>query len=372
MSESRQGLTYAATGVSYDDMDPFKVACQVAAHHTAFALKRFGFNEEEASRGESAYLVSAPWGYMAHVQEGLGTKNIVADEMADLTGVCYYDQISQDTLAMIVNDLISLGALPITVAMHLAVGSSDWFQNEERWRALVRGWAHACNLARCTWSGGETPTLKDIIIPGRACLDGSAIGYIVEPRQPFGGHRIRSGDVIVCFTSSGIHANGLTLARRIAEKLPKGYLTVLPNRRMYGDVLLDPTHIYVGLVEDCLKLGADVHYGVNITGHGWRKFMRANEPFTYVIDALPPNPSPIFQFMMNHGPVDIEEAYGNLNMGACFALYVAPDDVSKVLVAAQGQPFQAYVAGHIEASDMKRVVINPLGIEFGGSTLAVR
>lgn len=372
MSDPKEGLTYAAAGVSYHEMDPFKVACQFAAHPTAFALKRFGFYEEEGSRGESAYLVSAPWGHIAHVQEGLGTKNIVADEMAHLTEQCYYDQIAQDTVAMIVNDLVTLGALPMTVAMHLAVGSSDWFQNEERWRALIRGWAHACNLARCAWSGGETPTLKDIIIPGRACLDGSAIGYVAEPRKPFGGHRIRRGDAIVCFTSSGIHANGLTLARRIAEKLPEGYLTLLPNRRMYGDVLLDPTHIYVGVVEDCLKLGADIHYGVNITGHGWRKFMRPSEHFTYVIDTLPPKPSPIFEFMRQHGPVDITEAYGNLNMGIGFALYVAPGDVSKVLMAAEGQPFQAFVAGHIEASDMKSVVINPLGIEFGSDSLVVR
>ena len=96
---------------------------------------------------------------------------------------------------------------------------------------------------------------------------------------------------------------GLTLARAIAERAPEGYLTRLRDGRPYGEALLDPTHIYVGVIEDCLTRGIDIHYAVNITGHGWRKLMRAKEPFAYVIDRIP-SPQPVFEFMQAQGNVD--------------------------------------------------------------------
>ena len=271
---------------------------QLAARETAGNINRLNdgeFREFEASRGESAYLIEATKSYLAHVEEGLGTKNLVADAMYALTGESYYDQIAQDTVAMIVNDIVTLGALPLSVAMHLAVGVSDWFNDEKRTRDLVNGWKNACNLARCVWGGGETPTLKGLVVPEAVVLSGSAIGIIKPKKRLIMGEKIQHGDSIVLIRSSGIHANGLTLARKIAEKLPNGYLTKLRDGRTYGETLLDPTYIYVGLIEDCLNRGVDIHYAVNITGHGWRKLMRATQPFTYVINRLP-IPRLIFDF----------------------------------------------------------------------------
>ncbi len=365
-------MTYAGTGVSYDAMDPFKRMAQLAARETASNIARLSggeFKEFEPSRGESAYLIEAAKSYLAHVEEGLGTKNLVADRMYVLTGKSYYDQIAQCTVAMIVNDLVTLGAVPLSVAMHLAAGTSDWFNDENRTRDLIEGWKNACNLARCTWGGGETPTLKGIIVPGTVVLSGSAIG-IVKPKERLIAGPIQHGDRIVIIESSGIHANGLTLARTIADNLPEGYLTKLSDGRTYGEALLDPTHIYVGLVEDCLDRGVDIHYAVNVTGHGWRKLMRATQPFTYVIDMLPTQ-LPIFDFLQQHGPVDDREAYGNLNMGAGFALYVSENDARHVIGVAQELGLRAFVAGHIEHGD-KKVVIRPKGLEYAGETLAVR
>jgi phosphoribosylformylglycinamidine cyclo-ligase len=182
---------------------------------------------------------------------------------------------------------------------------------------------------------------------------------------------IEHGDAIILLASSGIHANGLTLARALADALPGGYLTELADGRTYGETLLDPTHIYVGLIEDCLDRGVRIHYAVNITGHGWRKLMRADAPFAYAIETLP-RPLPIFDFIQRHGAVDDREAYGNLNMGAGFALYVPEADVATVLDVARNAPFAAWRAGHIERSGEKKVVIGPKAIEYRGSTLAVR
>lgn len=365
-------MTYAGTGVNYDAMDPFKRMAQLAARETAGNIARLNggeFREFEPSRGESAYLIEAAQSYFAHVEEGLGTKNLVADAMYVLTGKSYYDHVAQCTVAMIVNDLVTLGALPLSVAMHLAVGTSDWFNDEKRTGDLITGWKNACNLARCTWGGGETPTLKGVVVPEAVVLSGSAIG-IVKPKERLIIGKIAHGDVIVIVESSGIHANGLTLARKIADKLPDGYLTKLSDGRSYGEALLDPTHIYVGLVEDCLDAGVDIHYAVNVTGHGWRKLMRATQSFTYMIDTLPTQ-LPIFCFIQEYGPVDDQEAYGNLNMGAGFALYVKEADVEKVLTAATQLGLKALAAGHIENGD-KKVVVSPKGLEYAGETLAVR
>ncbi len=367
-------MTYANVGVNYDNIDPFKRMAQIAGQETATNIGRFGFNEVKMSRGESVYLIETPDSFLAHVEEGLGTKNLVADAMYKLTGKSYYNHIAQDTVAMIVNDMITLGAFPLSVAMHLAVGSSNWFDDQARCRDLINGWKNACNLARCVWGGGETPTLKDIIIPETCVLAGSAMGVITPKKHIINGN-IQDGDVIVLIDSSGIHANGLTVARKIAEKLPQGYLTVLSNGRTYGETLLDPTLIYVPIIRDCINCGIDIHYAVNITGHGWRKLMRANQSFAYIIERLPPQ-LPIFNFLQEYGPMDDREAYGNLNMGAGFALYISEADKKKLweIFRSYGHTelFSATHAGYIEKSEEKRVLIKPKSLEYLGSTLKVR
>jgi len=372
-------MTYAGVGVNYDAMDPFKRMAQTAGRYTSGNIARLNggeFKEFEASRGESAYLIEAAKSYLAHVEEGLGTKNLVADAMYKLTGKSYYDHIAQCTVAMIVNDMITLGALPLSVAMHLAVGDSKWFDDQVRCQDLVNGWKRACNLSRCVWGGGETPTLKGVVVPEAVVLSGSAIGLVKPKERLIVADKIQHGDAIVILESSGIHANGLTLAREIADKLPQGYLTRLPNGRTYGETLLDATCIYVPIVEDCLNAGVDIHYAVNITGHGWRKLMRATQPFAYVIEQLPKQLS-IFDFLQKHGPVDDYEAYGNFNMSAGFALYVPESDVKKVwqVLHTYHDPsnrFGVVYAGHIEKSDVKKVVIKPKNLEYLGSTLGVR
>ena len=118
------GLSYESAGVNYDHLDAFKRACQVAAKATTAALASHGLKEPAGIRGDSAYLLETDHGYLAHVEEGLGTKNLVADAMLAATGKSFYRGIGIDTVATIVNDLITCGALPWSVAMHAAVGDS--------------------------------------------------------------------------------------------------------------------------------------------------------------------------------------------------------------------------------------------------------
>jgi phosphoribosylformylglycinamidine cyclo-ligase len=365
------GMTYAASGVDYAALDPFKRAAQKAARTTAINISVL-----YESYGQSAFLIEQAVRnrcVFAHVEEGLGTKNVVADIMQRITGKIYYDAIAQDTVAMIVNDLITLAALPLSVAMHLAVGDSRWFDDAARAQALIEGWRVACNLARCAWGGGETPTLKSIVNPEHCLLSGSAMGVISPSCRQFRSENIDQGDAIMLVGSSGIHANGLTMARAIGETLPNGYLTTLPSGRAYGETLLDPTHIYVRLIEACLDTAINIHYAINITGHGWRKLMRANEPWSYVIDHLPPQLE-IFDFIQEQGKVGDIEMYGNYNMGAGFALFVPPTtmDMEALKKLTDSLGFSLTHAGHVEKSSEKKVIIRPKNLTFSSSSLAVR
>lgn len=371
MSEDEK-MTYAKSGVDYDAMDPFKRAATKTAAKTAKNLKVHGIKEVPWSRGESAYLIDIGDAYLAHVEEGLGTKNLVADHMWSAYGGAWHAAVAQDTVAMIVNDMITLGVPPVSVAMHLAAGASDWFTSEERVRSLIGGWTKACDMAECAWGGGETPTLRDIVEPWTVVLSGSAVGLLRDKTRVFRPDKIRDGDAIVILESSGIHANGLTLARQIAAKT--GYDARVPNGRSFGEALLDPTPIYVPFVKRCMEWGADIHYAVNVTGHGWRKLMRAPQPFAYVIDTIP-TPQPVFDFIQKEGNVDEREMYGNYNMGAGFALYVPESDVKKlwdVFHHFDGWPFGIVWAGRVQSSQEKRVEIRPKGITFTADELKVR
>ena len=166
-------LSYEQAGVNYDLIDPLKVSAQRAAAATAVHLARHGFSEVKASRGESAYVVDVGPFYIASIVECLGSKALVADEMARLTGNSYYGAIAQDTIAMAVNDLITVGATPLVVQAYWAAGGSDWFRDAARSQALVAGWQRACEVCTVAWGGGETPALAGIVEAGRIDLAAS-------------------------------------------------------------------------------------------------------------------------------------------------------------------------------------------------------
>jgi phosphoribosylformylglycinamidine cyclo-ligase len=366
------GLSYESSGVNYDQLDAFKRACQAAAGTTVAALaKHQGLSEPASIRGESAYLIETPDCYLAHVEEGLGTKNLIADQMLKLTGKSYYRNIGIDTVATIVNDLVTVGALPISVAMHAAVGDSAWFSQSTLAADLAAGFAEGCRLAGAVWGGGETPTLAGIMNPQTIALAGSAMGRVMPKSNRITGE-LTEGDAIVLLASGGVQTNGLSLCRKIAEHLPQGYLTTMDDGRSYGEALLDPSVIYVDFVAACQRANLPLHYTAHITGHGWRKLMRLATPWVYRIEQIR-KPSPIFQFIMRAGPVDVKEAYATFNMGAGFAAYVDAKDAERTVEIATAAGYDAWVAGTVwRDGDRKAVEIAPLGLIFDGDTLKLR
>ena len=371
---SSDTLSYEQAGVNYELIDPLKVSAQRAAAATAVQLAAHGLTEVPASRGESAYVVDLGPFYLATIVECLGSKALVADEMAKLTGRSWYEGIAQDTIAMAVNDLITVGATPLVVQAYWAAGGSDWFGDADRAAALVAGWKKACEACGVAWGGGETPALAGIVEAGRIDLAASCTGLIKPKERLSVGDRLAAGDVIVLLDSSGIHANGVSLARKLVERLPLGWLTEIdPAGRPglgYGEAVLAPTVLYSPVTEALWAAGIVPHYCANITGHGWRKLLRHPGRFSYRIHTLPPVP-PVLAFIQQLARQDHREAYSTLNMGAGFALFVAAEDAERTVQVALALGVGARVAGRVQDGE-KELVIEPLGLRFGADDLQLR
>lgn len=363
-------LTYEAAGLRYDRLDPFKQKAQKAARATAPLLAAHGLAEVPESRGESAYAIACRDHYLVVNEEGLGTKNLVADATRRITGRTYYDAIARDTVATIVNDIAVLGARPLAVCAHVACGASEWFADRKRASDFVRGFAAACSEAGAVWAGGETPALAGIVAPETVVLSGSGTGLIRPKKRIALGSKIRPGDAILLVASSGIHTNGLTLARKVAERLPGGYAARLPDGTLYGEALLVPSLLYPRAVAALQDAGLDLHYLVHVTGHGWRKLMRADRDLTYVIDESLPVP-PVFDFIRAQGRVRLREMYRTFNMGVGLAVYLPERHARRAVgvLAALGLP--AVVGGRVEKGP-RRVVIRPAGVVFEAGTLRIR
>jgi len=366
-------LSYGASGVDYGRIDPLKIAAQRAALATGAQLDRHGFSEVPASRGESAYVVDVGPFYLASIVECLGSKALVADAMAELTGASAYADVAQDTIAMAVNDLVTVGATPLVVQAYWAAGGSDWFDDAARSAALVAGWRRACEQCGVAWGGGETPALAGIVEQGRVDLAASCTGIVSPKARLTLGDLLAPGDVIVLLASSGIHANGVSLARQVAERLPRGYLAPVTDSPVpigLGEALLVPTILYAPVTEALFRAGIRVRYAVNVTGHGWRKLMRHRADFTYRIRRLPEVP-PVLSFLQREAGLDARSAYATFNMGAGFAVFVPRDDAERAVEVARKAGVESWIAGSVEEGP-RRLVIEPLGVEYSGDELGVR
>ena len=340
-------ITYALTGDNYKIKDPIKNLALKEAVKTAKNLLKHNFCEIETSRGGSSYAIKKDSLYLAFVIEGLGTKNLVADALEEITGQSFYEVIAHDTVATIINDLITVGATPLVIHAYWAFGDNQFLKNEKRMTTLISGWRKACDLAGVAWGGGESPTLKGIINPHCCDLAGAAFGVIKSKERLITEDNLCEGDRIILLKSNGINANGLSLARAVAKKLPQGYATLLPNRETFGQALLKKTNIYSQLLEELFCSGVKIHYVSNITGHGLRKIMRAKKNFTYVLQKIF-SPQEIFLFIQRHTGLSDFEMYQTFNMGMDYALFLEEKQVKKARVVIKRLGFESLDAGYLK------------------------
>jgi len=364
-------LTYEASGVNYDVLDAFKRACQKHGSSTRGALAAHGFSEFAGVRGESAYLIEGEDHYLAHVEEALGTKVKVADAVFAQTGKSFYRNVAIDTVATIVNDLVTCGAHPLTIAMYLGTGDAEYLRDPKRAEDLAAGFAEGCRQSEAAWGGGETQVLRDIILPDAVVLGGSSVGQI-RPKSLRVTGDVQPGDAIVMLASSGIQTNGLTLCRRLVDRLPDGYQTRLDDGRPYGEALLDASVIYVRFVKACQAAGITLRYLIHVTGHGWRKLMRLNANFSYEIHALLP-PHPVFKLVCAAAELDAAESFGTFNMGVGFAAIVRPEEADTCAKIATDTGYTPLIGGTVkDGKGTRRVVLDPVGVTYSADELNIR
>ncbi len=363
-------VSYSSSGVNYENLDKIKRLAQTSAIQTSKNIESSGFKALDESRGETAFVWDEGDSYKALVIESLGTKSTLAQEVLEKTGKSYFSEIAQDTVAMIVNDLIVVGAKPLVVNAYFGLGNSDWLLENGKGEDLIKGFAKACDLSGAVWGGGETPSLSGIVAENAIDLAGSAVGIINPKDRLTLGDKIKNGDAIIFIESNGMHANGISLVRKIAENLPERYETKLPSGITLGESVLRPTHIYAKAIEALFSGGINIHYLSNITGHGFRKIMRAKENFTYNIETLP-EVDELFNFIQEKSGMSDEDMYGTFNMGAGFAVMLPEDEVKKTLQIISESGFKALKAGTVETGE-KQVYIKPLNITFKSESLNIR
>ncbi len=136
---------------------------------------------------------------LASIVECLGTKSLVADAVRAISGRSHYDTIAQDTIAMAVNDLVTVGAAPLSVHAYWAAGGSDWFSDVPRMEDLVRGWQAACDVCEVSWGGGETPALAGVVAPGSIDLAASCVGIVPSRAHLTLGAQLHAGTASCCW-----------------------------------------------------------------------------------------------------------------------------------------------------------------------------
>jgi phosphoribosylformylglycinamidine cyclo-ligase len=349
---AKKDLTYAASGVDTAKEE------QGLAQLLSWVQKTFSLNP--------AAKPHLPVGYFANVirlaglnlgiaitTDGVGTKLLVAEMMGQ------YHTVGIDCLAMNVNDLLCVGATPVSFVDYIAVEKLDPKVLGEIGQGLFRG----AELARVNIAGGEIAQLPEMIKgveTGRGIdLAGTAIGTVPLDRVIV-GQTVRQGDVVVGLASSGIHSNGLTLARRILFQenglKVDSYLQELG--RTVGEELLEPTRIYVAEIVEMMEAGLALRALIHMTGDGFFNLTRTEAAVGYVIHTLP-DPPPIFRVLQQLGGVSEAEMFQVYNMGIGFCVVVAESDARRVIDIAAKHGSRAWEIGLVVPDAGRTITIEP-------------
>ena len=275
--------------------------------------------------------------------DGVGTKVELARQLDRLDG------IGHDLVGMVVDDLVAVGARPLFMNDYLAVGRLD----PQRVADLVGGIADACLLAECALVGGETAEHPGLLEPDAFDVAGFAVG-VVERDALLGPERVRDGDVLLALPSSGLHANGYSLVRRIVAGLDLSATHGLG--RPLADELMEPTRVHtpdVLAVIDALGVGHDgVHAACHITGGGLPGNLPRVLPegLAAVVDAGSWEWPDVFRWLAEHGPVEPAEMWRTFNCGVGMVLIVAPTALAAARSTLAARGVDAWVVGQVVAT----------------------
>jgi phosphoribosylaminoimidazole synthetase len=285
---------------------------------------RKGFGRPLGKIGHFSGLIDLGGFALAMTTDGVGTKILVANRLKK------WDTIGIDCIAMNVNDLLAIGAEPIAFVDYLAIG-----EMEEKYEVVVgeigEGLNDGARISNISIVGGETATLPEIITG--IDLAGTCVG-VVKKEEMIDGKKISLGDSVLAIRSSGIHSNGLTLARKIIDSSDYDYDDLLPGGDVrIGEELIKPTRIYMEVLE--LVKEHEIHGLAHITGGGLLNLKRITNYGFNIYN--PPKPQPIFEFLRELGGVSYEEMYRTFNMGAGFIIVAPKKEEKNILEKIDGE-----------------------------------
>ena len=331
-------MNYASSGVDID-AESAAVASLVGALSSSIR-KKGDFGAPVPLPGGFGGIIEFGDYRLALATDGVGSKLMIANELQR------YDGVGIDCVAMNVNDLLCVGAEPIAFVDYIAVPRTD----TKTHAILGKSLAEACNRARVTLAGGETATLPGIVT--ELDLSGTALGWFPKGGE-ITGAQIQNGDIMIGLPSSGVHSNGYTLVRAIVERSGNSLIEKCPfdsdheNRDIelfsardstLGEVLLNPTRIYVNplidLIKECREgTGpceiSDIKAMAHITGGGLSNLLRLHDDFGWHID----NPLPVlpeFRWLAENGSVSNREMHRTFNMGMGMTIVISKDKSSSV------------------------------------------
>jgi phosphoribosylformylglycinamidine cyclo-ligase len=282
--------------------------------------------------------------------DGIGSKAMIASALGK------YDTVGIDCVAMNVNDVVCVGAKPVSMVDYIAVEKAD----AKMMDAISVGLCVGAKLADISISGGETAQLKDMV--HGFDLAGTAIGYVALD-QILVGQGIKDGDALIGIESNGVHSNGLSLVRHALFERNKYKLSHRFDELNcdIGTELLRPTHIYVREALELLNAVASVRALVHITSDGFLNLIRVKSEVGYIIDNLPPVPS-IFSIVQQLGNVDVTQMYSVFNMGIGFCAIVAQEDADRAVSILSSNGKKAHRIGHAVSDAKRRVTLTKQGL----------
>jgi len=313
--------TYAEAGVDIDASNRATAALVAQLRGPA----REGDGAPITLENGFAGLVQLGDGALAICTDGVGTKLLLARELGNL------DTVGIDCVAMNVNDLICVGAEPLSFVNYVALEEPD----AELMAQLGAGLAEGCRQANCTLSGGETAVVPELV--HGFDLAGTAVGWVARG-DIIDGSRVADGDALIGLASSGPHSNGYTLIRRLFDGDPA-----------LGAQMVAPTRIYVRSILALLAV-VEVHALAHVTGGGLENLPRMNPGFRYVVDNPLPAPS-VFDWLQRKGGIAPAEMYRTFNMGLGMVAAVAVGDANRALEVLASEGETAQLIGHVAAGE---------------------
>ncbi|ASJ11619.1 phosphoribosylformylglycinamidine cyclo-ligase [Thermococcus thioreducens] len=333
-------LTYAQAGVD-DEKTTKALRGIISLAKETFRFRKGKLGEPAENLGHYAALMDFGEFYLAMTTDGVGTKVLVAEAVGK------FDTIGIDMVAMNVNDLLCVGAEPIALVDYLVVREPD----DKVFAGIAKGLYEGARQAGTAIVGGETAVMPDLI--NGLDLAGTAIG-IVRKEEVITGEEIKPGDAVIGIASSGIHSNGLTLARKLL--IPKYGLDYEYEGRKLWEWLLEPTRIYVGAVLELIE-SVEVHGLAHITGGGLTNLKRlTSHGFSL---EMPPIEG-IFKLIHENG-VPLEEMFRVFNMGVGM-IAVVPAEERENALDVLNRHFEAFELGTV--TERPGIVVMNYGVKL--------